>query len=63
MTTEQILLSATTALTAVAGYLAVARLTEIRDQIKELFDRTNDHDSRLVAMETRCSLEHGNQNL
>lgn len=39
---------------AIIGYLIKSGFEEIKSLIKELFEHRNDHESRIVKIETRC---------
>lgn len=37
-------------------------LQELKDLIRELFEDRNDHEKRIVRLETRCVMKHGTLN-
>lgn len=34
-------------------------ITDLKALIKDLYDHRNDHESRIVALETKCAYQHG----
>ena len=34
-------------------------INELKALIKDLYDHRNDHESRIVALETKCTVQHG----
>lgn len=59
MSLESIILSVAGAAIAVCGVLVTAICADIRDQIKALHTAKEEHETRLVQLETRCDYMHG----